>query len=391
MLKPKWPGVTLTVLLLMALVVGVAYFAGLTAPESYPEMSSLNSGPKGAKLLFDALAKMHPLTVNRNYSPFSQWRPKSTTILFLSLTSLALDSAEKDDLIELERLARANNRVVLCIPDDSVVVELNKKKPPLVRTRGGIQVFKKEGKPTKDTDAGLVLDYDSSWQPVNGLAAAVEKHFDKGGAVVVALHSEDFSNESLATDADVLDEVPLLIGRNTAVVFDETHLGIEESGSVAALARHYKLQGLFAGLLLVVCLFIWNQSVSFPPPAQFENSEDKQVLGADARSTLRRPALVRHLTPQTLLESCIAEWNRMKPQQRLSGELTAKRWIPVATYWQLQESLPKPSAPDYEHTLRPVSIFDRESKGRSWQSNYRSAGGGRPGSHCHLGSSACAD
>jgi hypothetical protein len=338
--KPSWPPVTLAVLLLLALVAGLSYFAGLTTPSSYPEMSSLNSGPQGTKLLFDALSSMRPLSVRRNYLPFGRWRPSSSTVLVLSLWSSVLNLASKEDLVEIETLMRANNRVVLCIPDDSSPGKSDGKKMPLIKTRWGIQVFQKEAA-KKGDDPELILDYDSSWQPVSGLDDAVEKQFG-AGSVVVALHSDDFSNESLATDSSYLAEVPLLIGRHTSVVFDETHFGIEESGSIAGLARHYKLQGLIAGLLILVGLFIWNQSVSFPPPTQFESSRETQVLGADARKTFAG-LIARHLSPQALIESCVAEWNRVKPQQRIKTEVSGKI-DPVARYRQLQESLPKRSS-----------------------------------------------
>ncbi len=233
--KPKWPAITVACLLLIALLAGASYFAGLTAPESYPRMSSLNSGPEGARLLFDSLANTHSLTVSRNYLPFSQWRPRSATILLLSLPASDLNFASKEDLLELEMLAQANNRVVLCIPDDSLAAQQENKKetpkPPVIKSRWGIQIYaKKADKGKKESDPDLILDADSSWRPVNGLDDAVEKHFGKEGAIVVALHGDDLSNEIFATDADVLDEVPPLIGQHASVVFDETHLGIEESG-----------------------------------------------------------------------------------------------------------------------------------------------------------------
>jgi hypothetical protein len=313
---------------MIALLTGAAYFAGLTAPESYPKMSSLNSGPEGAKLLFDTLANTRLLAVSRNYLPFSQWRPSASTIFLFSLTGADLDLAKKEYLVELETLARANNRLLLCIRDESVETKRDTKQASLIETRWGIQVFKKENE--------LTLDADSSWQRLSGVQDAVEKHFDKGGTIVVALHSDEFSNKTLATEAAVLDRVPALIGKNTAVIFDETHLGIEESGSIAGLARRYRLQGLLAGLLILASLFIWNRSVSFPPPTQFESSQDKQVTGADARSTFAG-LIARHLTPRDLIGSCIAEWNRLKPDQRITTELPAKI-DPVAIYRQLQES-----------------------------------------------------
>jgi hypothetical protein len=326
----------LTVLLFIALVAGFLHFAGLITPTSYPNMSSLNTGPHGAKLLFDALTSIHQLAVSRNYVPFSQWHPSSSTILLLDLRSSTLDLAPKEDLVELENLTHTNNRVVLCIADGSFIGKPDTKKPLLIKTRWGIQIFAKD-KQSKDKDSEGTLDYDSSWKPVNGVDDAVEKRFGAAGSVVVALHSEDLSNQSLATDAAVLDEISPLIGYHTSVVFDETHLGIEQSGSIAALVLRYRLQGLIAGLLLLVGLFIWNQSVSFPPPPRFESSHDTQVLGADARAMFAG-LIARHLTPQALLESCVAEWNRVKPRQRITAELPGKL-NPVATYRQLQENL----------------------------------------------------
>ncbi len=119
MQKPKWPSVAITVALLLVLLAGATYFAGLTAPQSYPDMSSLNAGPDGGKLLFDALSRMHPLTVSRNYMPFSRWHPSGSTILLFDVSPPSLTSSSKEDLVELENLAKANNRVVICMPDDA--------------------------------------------------------------------------------------------------------------------------------------------------------------------------------------------------------------------------------------------------------------------------------
>jgi hypothetical protein len=302
-------------------------------------MSSLNSGPNGTKLLFDALTAMQTLSVSRNYLPFSQWRPRSSAILLLSLESAVFNSASKEDLFEIERLTKANNRVVFCIPDDSASLATDGKKLPLVKTRWGIQISSRKIGTKNDESTELVLDYDASWQPVKGLDDAVEKRVSNGGTVMAALHSDDFSNESLATDPNIQEEVPPLIGPYLSVVFDETHFGIEESGSIAGLARRYRLQGLVVGLLILACLFIWNRSVSFPPPTRFESRQDGRVLAADGRNTFAG-LISQHLTPQVLIESCIAEWNRFKPRQQITT-IPAGTSDPVSSYRQLQESLPK--------------------------------------------------
>lgn len=332
--KGKWPAVMLAGVLLMALLAGLFYFAGVAEPNAYPSMSSLNAGPHGAKLLFDALLRMPPLAVSRNYLPWTQWGPSATTILLLGVRPFTLNTFDKQDLIELERLSRRNNRVVLGIQDDDFVGKANPKKPFLTRTRWGIQILRGVKNP--------VLENDASWHPVGNLKDAVEKRLVMGGTIVVALHGQDLSNESLASDAAAIDEIAPLIGRHTAVAFEETHLGIEESGSIAGLATRYRLHGLIAGLLILVGLFIWNQSVSFPPPPRFESERDTRVVGASARGMFAG-LLARHLSPQVLIESCVAEWNRLTPRQRITSELSGKL-DPVTAYRQLQETLPKKSS-----------------------------------------------
>ncbi len=325
--KPKWPAAMLVGSLFVALLAGLAYFADWATPSSYPEMSSLNAGPKGAKLLFEALSNTPPMLVSRNFLPLSQWHPSSTTILFFGLSPNTLNLFDKNDLVDLEQLSGRGNRVVLSVKNNKPGFH-DLKKNLSIKTRWGIQISPSPS-----------LDRDSSWQPLNGLSDAVEKHLPNGGTLVVTLNGDDLSNEILATAPEILNEIPPLLGKNNSVSFDETHLGITEAGSVASLARRFHLQGLIAGLLLLVALFIWNQSVSFPPPPRFETSHDTQVVGADARGMFAG-LLARYLTPDALLESCISEWNRVKPQQRITAEIASKM-DPVAAYRQLQETLPK--------------------------------------------------
>ncbi len=335
----KWPFVLLALCLVITLVGGLFYFAGIVKPDSYPAMSSLNTGPDGAKLLFDTLHSIPSLQVKRNFQPFTRWRPTRSTILLLSTNPLMLNNAESDDLVELEHLAQAHNRVVLCLTKEAELEKPDPKKPLPLKTRWGLQILSIRDNDKKDAASHVVLDHDSSWHVVAGLSGAFEKRLPSGGFIVVSLNSDNLSNERLAKEASALIEVPPLIGQNSAIIFDEVHLGIEDSGSIAALAVHFKLQGLIVGLLLLLALFIWNQSVSFPPPSEAVRKQDTQVTGVDARATFAG-LIARHLSPQSLMESCVAEWNRMKPEQRIQSGIPAKV-DPVTTYRELQENVPK--------------------------------------------------
>ncbi len=322
--KRKWPAVVGAGLLLAGLLGGALYFSGAASADSYQAMSSLNSSPKGAKLLYDALSGIQPLNVTRNFLPLSQWRPSSTTIFFLGVGPDALNAANAKLLEQLEKISQPDNRLILGITDDELSVKLDPKNPPAVKTRWGLQFVKAGG-----------LQHDASWQEVSGIGDIWEKRFGARGTVIVALHSNELSNEILAGDKSMQALLPPLIGNNASIAFEETHLGFEETGSIAGLTRRYRLQGLAAGLLLLTALFIWNRSVSFPPPSSFESGRQSRMSGAGAHAVFAS-LIARHLSPQALIESCVAEWNRVRPQQRVAVELQPD---PVAAYRKIQEGL----------------------------------------------------
>jgi len=323
--KRNWLALAGALLLLFGLLAGALYFADNGAGDSFPDMSSLNAGPKGAKLLYDGLASIQALAVSRNFQPLSRWRPAATTILFLGVTPDDLNAADASLIEQFEKLSQPNNRLVVCVTDYAPTAKTNAKNPSAIQARWGLR-FLKSG-----------LERDSTWQPVSGVGDTWQKTFGAQGTVVVALHSNELSNEILGGDNSMEAVLPPLLGANTSIVFEETHFGLEESGSIAGLARRYRLQGLIAGLLLLAVLFIWNRSVSFPPPSDFERARQTQLSGADAQAVFAG-LIARHLTPPALIEACVAEWNRLRPRQRVVVEISNK-FDPVAAYRHIQEGL----------------------------------------------------
>jgi hypothetical protein len=88
-------------------------------------------------------------------------------------------------------------------------------------------------------------------------------------------------------------------------VFDETHFGIVESGSVVALARRFRLHGLALGLTIVAMLFIWKNASSFPPVSSAP--EEEKVFGRTSVAGLVT-LLQRHIAPNRLASACWQEW-----------------------------------------------------------------------------------
>jgi hypothetical protein len=58
--------------------------------EAYPEYSSLRASPKGAKLLYDSLARLPGVSISRNYIPLEFLEGDRQTVLVLALDPLEL-------------------------------------------------------------------------------------------------------------------------------------------------------------------------------------------------------------------------------------------------------------------------------------------------------------
>jgi hypothetical protein len=143
---------------------------------------------------------------------------------------------------------------------------------------------------------------------LDGKPVVIERAYGKG-TVVLASDSWFVSNEALVKERRP-GLLAWLAGPNSAVIFDETHFGIEESPGVAALGRKYRLQGLFAGLLLLAALFIWKNSVSLVPPGEWRPERSAGAQGG--RDSLAGLAgLLRRTVPRSdILAACAEEWKK---------------------------------------------------------------------------------
>ena len=112
-----------------------------------------------------------------------------------------------------------------------------------------------------------------------------------------------------------------MVGPSGRVLFDETHLGVEESPGVSALARKYRLHGLFAGLLLLAGLFVWKNGTSFMPP--YEDGQRKQgelVTGKDSAAGFVN-LLRRNLPAREILAVCLTEWKKSCSREQPKAKL----------------------------------------------------------------------
>jgi hypothetical protein len=135
------------------------------------------------------------------------------------------------------------------------------------------------------------------------------------GTIVVATDSYFVSNEAMLKKR-YPELLSWLVGDNHTVIFDETHFGIHENPGIAALARKYRLHGLFAGVLVLGILFIWKNSSSLVPARDVSSPEhdDDQLAGKDYVSGFVS-LLRRNISSRDILKVCYKEWKRSFPHR----------------------------------------------------------------------------
>jgi hypothetical protein len=110
------------VLVIILVTVLITFCYGLThllvlrfkAGDVFAPYSSLRSDPLGTRALFDSLARLHPLSVRRNYEALSKWGSgHNTTLLFLGVNARSWEYAREDLLQSLEKIAAQGGRVIV--------------------------------------------------------------------------------------------------------------------------------------------------------------------------------------------------------------------------------------------------------------------------------------
>lgn len=288
-------------------LLGVEFRTG----DFYPEYSSLRTDPLGSKLLYDAMSRLPGLRVARGYMPLNFFQEHSATVLLLATQAGALD--QSDFLEGLEMAARRGNRIVVALASA----------PPPDKWSGTLE----RAWQVRLRYAAHRYDFARAdgWKKLNlGLRPeAIERAFGKGAIVLLAA-SEPFANQSMVRGED-LGLVSAAFGSNSHIWFDETHLGIAESGSVMGLVRRYRLTGFALGLAICATLALWKYSAAFPPPQA--SSEEERAQGRTSFSGLAS-LLSRHLPPGELAATCWREW--LKSNRRQISSERAERAAAIA-------------------------------------------------------------
>jgi hypothetical protein len=338
--RSKWVlGIGLLALLVWALE--QVTIVPLETGEVYPYYSSLRSDPLGSKALYESLAALPELSVDRWYKERAILPKGEAAVLVLGVEPVAWSGIEDKTIDEYEALARGGARLVLGFLPIRKPYNTPDKRP--VEARWNVKFAYRtmdEGDKTArgiPRDTSLHFEPGSEWQRLDPGATTVERTFGSGSIVLVA-DSFPLSNEGLL-DQRSSEWIARVIGPERKIIFDENHFGVAESGSVTKLMRKYHLEGALGVLGIVTVLFLWRSATSFLPPAP-ASTRNEAVSGRDAGEAL--VSLLRRGIPEKdLLDACYAEWSRSaghgarveRTRQRVEEEIARLgKTDPVAAY-----------------------------------------------------------
>ena len=292
-----------------------ATIAPLETGEVYPAYSSLRSDPLGAKALYESLAALPGIEVERLYKQRTVLESRDAMVV-LGVEPVAWSAVRERTLEEYEKLVANGGRLVVAF----LPVRSPNKIP---EKRDGEQRWNiklRYGKSDEEGDAipretVLFFEAGPEWRAISG-HTAVERAFGRG-SIVLAADTFPLSNEGLRDERDA-NFVAALIGRATRVIFDENHFGVVETGSVTKLMRKYHLEGAVAMLALAAALFLWRSASSFLPPRAIRAAD--AVAGRDSVEGMTA-LLHRGVREKDLLDTCFAEWSKSAPHERRAARV----------------------------------------------------------------------
>jgi hypothetical protein len=283
--------------------------APLETGEVYPPYSSLRSDPLGAKALFDSLAELPEVSVERWYKDRASIPAGAAAVLVLGVDPVSWSGVEAKTLEEYEKQAHDGARLILGFLPVRKPGGAPEKRPVEARWNLKLGYREQPGEEGVSTRAiprktALYFEPGPEWMPLDPAGTVIERAFG-AGSIVLAADTFLLSNQGLIEARDAR-RITRLIGPMHRIFFDENHFGVAETGSVTTLMRKYHLEGAVAVLAIVAALFLWRSASSFLPPLRAPE-RGQAVSGRDALEGLAS-LLRRGIPEKDLLNACYAEW-----------------------------------------------------------------------------------
>jgi hypothetical protein len=343
---------------LLVIAVSCALLIGLTSivqdrakqGGSYPVFSSYRTLPEGTSVLYEALRHSPGMTADRNIQTLGAAHFQNAAVLMLGVSPVLLNG-DGQWFNDMEGLADNGNRVIIgLLPRRTRFIQPANNQLEDALKRWNIRLdFVRQTDFRDAEDENLTPGWPmyfsraKGWDTLreeNGKPVVIERAWGKGTIVLM-------TNSFLLTNAAMVEDrqttfLSNLIGPVHQTIFDETHFGLEETGSIAALARRYRLQGLVLGLVLVALLFIWKNAAGFPPVSGMRPTQ--AVIGEDSAAAFLN-LIRRNIRRDDILSTCVEQWSRMYQRKAGSSLQTAidlaesGRKNPAQTYAEIQQIL----------------------------------------------------
>lgn len=333
------------------------------AGDVYPPYSSLRGDPLGVRVYFESLDGLGSERARRFIQSIEKLPEGRGVTLFIFGLPWSEMSAETDEYKALESFVRGGGRLVVTLYPElakprfftsglgtnrpafkNPLLNDERRHPPInLRQKWG---FGYEYIPTaRDTSmllspvvatriqpgplpqslswhsALVFTNLDFPWRVIyaRGTDPVMIERPHGSGSIVLATDSYFVSNEAMRKER-AADLLAWLAGGSGEILFDETHLGVQESPGVATLFRRYQLHSGIIALLALAALFIWKSSVSFIPRAN-ESLAAAPVLGRESAAGFEN-LLRRSVAPKDLLQTSLDEWHK---SSRLDARSTEPR------------------------------------------------------------------
>ena len=278
--------------------------APLETGDIYPRYSSLRTDPSGAKALYESLAALPDLTVDRLYKDRAALHP-AEAMFVLGVDPVSWSAVKDQTVDEYEKLVYDGGRLIFAfLPAEPAQAPVDPRRPldaqRPIEERWGLKTSYRK---TVSGEMSLTIKAGPEWTKLQ--RGAIERRFGPGSIVLVP-DSYPLSNQGLRDSPDAAF-IAALAGPANHILFDENHFGIVETGSVVKLMRKYHLEGALAVLAIVAGLFLWRSASSLLPPRR------TRVRSAVAgRETIEGLAALLHrgIGEKDLANACFAEWSK---------------------------------------------------------------------------------
>jgi len=252
--------------------------------DVYPDYSTLRSDPRGAKVLYESLRRTTG-NVSRNYEAWTSLDGGNAHYVLLGASPLVL----KEDK-DFESILRGGGVLLIALAPASSKANIRTEKMGFIHNVRGLDL---RGELWKC----VIGDRDK--------CSLAERRVGKG-TIRLLWSVRPLSNGSLHENRDA-GLVAKLFPKDRAIVFDESHLGVEESGGVGVLLRRYRLMPAVAMLLVVALLFVWRNSTPMTP-----EKEPVTAAMAPQPAASLRTLLAQNVPGPKLLETMVEEWKRAR-------------------------------------------------------------------------------